>query len=134
MPFDFFKKIVQKVDQLFTGRGRVDEELFEELEELLLQGDVNVHTTHAVLKDLRTAVQEERMATASEVVKRLQADLLAVLEKSGDNRLKVAPSPPTLYLVVGVNGVGKTTTIAKLAHRIQKQGKRVVLAAGDTFR
>ncbi len=134
MPFDFFKKIVQKVDQIFTGRGRVDEELFEELEELLLQGDVNVHTTHTVLKNLRAAVQDERMESASQVVNRLKADLQAVLDKTGENRLIIAPHPPTLYLIVGVNGVGKTTTIAKLAHYLQKQGKRVVLAAGDTFR
>ncbi|HZO87122.1 MAG TPA: signal recognition particle-docking protein FtsY [Chthonomonadaceae bacterium] len=138
MRFGFFKKIVQTVDQLVTGRGRIDEELFEELEAQLLQADVNVHTTLAVLQDLRTAVQEERMATAEEVIARLKSSLLAVLEKGeaqGGTALKVSPAePPTLYLIVGVNGVGKTTTIAKLAHKLHKQGKRVVLAAGDTFR
>src|SRR5581483_2564843 len=137
MQFGFFKKIVQKVDQLVTGRGRVDEDLFEELEALLIQGDVNVHTTLAALQDLRTAVQEERLANSDEVLARLKASLRAVLEKGetrGGSALKVADTPPTVYLIVGVNGVGKTTTIAKLAHKLQKQGKRVVLAAGDTFR
>lgn len=137
MRFGFFKKVIQKIDQIVTGRGRVNEDLFEELEALMIQGDVNVHTTMTVLNDLRQAVQDERMANGDEVFARLKANLLQVLLKAGDAescRLKVADTPPTLYLIVGVNGVGKTTTIAKLAHRLQSQGKRVVLAAGDTFR
>ena len=137
MAFEFFKKIAQKIDQIVTGRGRVDEDLFEELEELLLQADVNVHTTGAILKDLRAAVQDERMTSAEEVLARLRADMSRVLiEAAGKDgvALRVGPTNPTLYLVVGVNGVGKTTTIAKLAHKLQKSGKRVVLAAGDTFR
>lgn len=135
--FGFFKKIVQKIDQIVTGRGRVDEDLFEELEALMIQADMNVHTTMTVLNDLRAAVQEERMADANDAIARLKADIKAVLEKNGGpegSRLKVAPESPTVYLIVGVNGVGKTTTIAKLTHRLQKQGKRVVLAAADTFR
>ena len=137
MAFDFFKKIAQKIDQIVTGRGRIDEELFEELEELLLQADVNVHTTGAILKDLRAAVQDERMASSAEVLARLRADMSRVLVDAAGKSglaLRTGPSDPTVYLIVGVNGVGKTTTIAKLAHKLQKQGKRVVLAAGDTFR
>jgi fused signal recognition particle receptor len=137
MRFGFFKKVIQKIDQIVTGRGRVDEDLFEELEALMIQGDVNVHTTMLVLNDLRQAVQDERMVSGDEVIGRLKSDLLGVLQKAGGeggHRLKVADAAPTLYLIVGVNGVGKTTTIAKLAHRLQTQGKRVVLAAGDTFR
>jgi fused signal recognition particle receptor len=137
MPFDFFKKIAQKIDQIVTGRGRVDEELFEELEELLLQADVNVHTTGAILTDLRAAVQDERMASAEEVLSKLRADMARVLVESAGSKgleLTTNAAPPTLYLIVGVNGVGKTTTIAKLAHKLQNAGKRVVLAAGDTFR
>ncbi len=136
MAFGFFKKIIQTVDQLVTGRGRIDEDLFDELEALLIQGDVNVHTTTMALQDLRQAVREERMATGDEVITRLKASLRAVLEKGGEQGsvLTTFAEPPTLYLIVGVNGVGKTTSIAKLAHRLQRQGKRVVLAAGDTFR
>src|ERR1051326_9069812 len=117
MAFDFFKKIIRKVDQIVTGRGRVDEELFEELEELLLQGDVNVHTTQVVLNHLREAVQEERMVSGDQVMSRLKGDLLTVLrsaEVTTGNALRVSPNSPTLYLIVGVNGVGKPTTIAKL--------------------
>src|SRR5215472_12654369 len=116
MRFGFFKKIVQKVDQIVTGRGRVDEDLFEELEALMIQGDINVHTTQKALQALRVAVQEERMASSQEVLGRLKGSLTEALVKGGDgvgNALKVSPVPPTLYLIVGVNGVGKTTTIAK---------------------
>ncbi|MCS6777864.1 MAG: signal recognition particle-docking protein FtsY [Chloroherpetonaceae bacterium] len=137
MRFGFFKKVIQKIDQIFTGRGRIDEELFEELEALLIQGDVNVHTTLTVLNEVRKAVQEERMAGSEEVIARLKSVLIALLHQAGNRAscgLTVADTPPTLYLIVGVNGVGKTTTIAKLAYRLQKQGKRVILAAGDTFR
>lgn len=136
MAFDFFKKIIQKIDQIVTGRGKIDEELFEELEELMLQADINVHTTNTVLKDLRSAVRDERMADSDQVIARLRADLSAVLDRAGGDRarLKTSSAPPTVYLIVGVNGVGKTTTIAKLANRLQGQGKRVLLAAGDTFR
>ena len=137
MAFEFFKKIAQKIDQIVTGRGRINEELFEELEELLLQADVNVHTTGAILKDLRVAVEDERMSTASDVLARLRADMSRVFVDAAGGKglaLKTGPTSPTLYLIVGVNGVGKTTTIAKLAHKLQKAGKRVVLAAGDTFR
>ncbi len=137
MAFEFFKRIAQKIDQIVTGRGRIDEDLLEELEELLLQADVNVHTTGAILKDLRTAVQDERMASADEMLARLRSDMSRVFVDAagtGGLALRIGPSTPTLYLIVGVNGVGKTTTIAKLANKLQKSGSRVVLAAGDTFR
>ena len=137
MAFDLFKRIIRKVDQIVTGRGRIDAQLFEDLEEMLLQADVNVHTTNAVLADLREAVQDERMIGTEQVVSRIKANLRGVLDKAGGPEsiaLTVGPTNPTLYLIVGVNGVGKTTTIAKMAHMLQSQGKRVVLAAGDTFR
>lgn len=136
MRLGFIKSIFQKVDTLITGRGRIDEELFEDLEAALLQADVNVHTTLAVLEDLRKAVQENRLKEAEEVREHLKASLSRVLEKAGveGGRLHVGPEAPTVYLVVGVNGVGKTTSIAKLAYRLKSQGKRVLLAAGDTFR
>ena len=137
MAFELFKKILRKVDQIVTGRGRIDADLFEDLEEMLLQADVNIHTTNAILEDLKEAVQDERMVGTDQVVARIKANLKKVLDKAGGAdaiRLKVGPTNPTLYLIVGVNGVGKTTTIAKLAHMLQAQGKKVVLAAGDTFR
>src|SRR5579871_1583551 len=134
--FGFIKSIFQKVDTLITGRGRIDEELFEDLESALLQADVNVHTTIAVLDDLRTAVRENRLKDPEDVKQHLKSSLGAVLARADvqGGSLRVAETAPTVYLIVGVNGVGKTTTIAKLAHRFTRQGKRVLLAAGDTFR
>jgi fused signal recognition particle receptor len=136
MRLGFIKSIFQKVDTLITGRGRIDEELFEDLEAALLQADVNVHTTLAALEDLRAAVRENRLKEAEDVKAHLKASLSEVLKKAGveGGELKVGPHAPTVYLVVGVNGVGKTTSIAKLAARLKGQGKRVLLAAGDTFR
>jgi fused signal recognition particle receptor len=134
MRLGIFKGILQKVDTLLTGRGRVDEELFEELEEALLTADINVHTTMQVLDDLRRAVREQRLKEPSDVKAVLKQSLLAPLQSNGNARLTVSPEPPTVYLFVGVNGVGKTTSIAKLAYRLRQQGKSVILAAGDTFR
>lgn len=134
MRLGIFKGILQKVDTLLTGRGRVDEELFEELEEVLLTADINVHTTMQVLDDLRQAVREQRLKEPSEVKTVLKESLLASLQAGGSSQLKISATPPTVYLFVGVNGVGKTTSIAKLAYRLRHQGKSVILAAGDTFR
>lgn len=134
MRLGIFKGILQKVDTLLTGRGRIDEELFEELEEVLLTADINVHTTMQVLNDLRRAVREQRLKEPSEVETVLKESLLSSLQSDGAPHLKVSPVPPTVYLFVGVNGVGKTTSIAKLAYRLRQQGKSVILAAGDTFR
>lgn len=129
-----FKGLFQKVDRLLTGRRPVDDELFDELEEALIQADVNIHTTTQVVDDLRQAARRDRISESDDIRARLKDDLLRVLGSNGDERLKVSPEPPSVYIIVGVNGVGKTTSIAKLAHRFKSQGKRVILAAADTFR
>src|SRR5580700_2518275 len=106
MAFELFKKVFRKVDQIVTGRGRIDADLFEDLEELLLQADVNVHTTNAVLADLREAVQDERMVGTQQVIDRIKGNLLNVLKKAGGPEhiaLATGPAKPTLYLIVGVN-------------------------------
>jgi fused signal recognition particle receptor len=127
------KGLFQKVDTLLTGRRPVDDELFDELEEALIQADVNIHTTTKVVDDLRQASRKERLNEAEDIRARLKADLIQVL-CSDDQRLHISSERPTVYLIVGVNGTGKTTSIAKLAHRFKSQGKRVILAAADTFR
>ena len=129
-----FKGLFQKVDRLLTGRRSVDDELFDELEEALIQADVNIHTTTQVVDDLRQAARRDRISESDDIRARLKDDLLRVLSSNGDEHLKVSPEPPSVYLIVGVNGVGKTTSIAKLAHKFKSQGKRVILAAADTFR
>ncbi len=136
MRFGFIKSIFHKVDTLLTGRGRIDDELFEDLEEALLRADVNVNTTTRVLDELREAIRDNRLNYIDEVKAHLRQSLTKILDEVNieHGSLKVASTGPTVYFVVGVNGVGKTTSIAKLAFRLKKNGKKVILAAGDTFR
>jgi fused signal recognition particle receptor len=134
MRLGFIKSIFHKIDTLVTGRGRIDEELFEELESALLQADVNIHTTTQALEDLRTAVRENRLKEVSDVKLQLQQSLGESFERAGPAKLNFSSKPPTCIVVVGVNGVGKTTTIAKLAYKLHNEHKRVLLAAADTFR
>jgi len=125
----FFRRITQ----LFSGRGRIDEAFLAELEETLIEGDVGVRTAMNLVERLRVDARSEGLSTPEQVRDRLIA---AVAELMRDERseLRLPAEPPGLILVVGVNGTGKTTTIAKLAHWLQGRGKRVLLAAGDTFR
>ena len=131
MRLGVFKDWLNKVGQVFTRRG-VDEELLEELEETLIAADVNVNAAQEILETLRSEAKAQRLREADDVRACLRELLKGWL---GDPApLMVSPTPPTVYLFVGVNGAGKTTSIAKTAHMLQRQGKRVLLAAGDTFR
>lgn len=131
MRLGIFKDWLNKVGQVFTRRG-VDEELLEELEETLIAADVNVNAVQEILETLRSEAKAQRLREADDVRACLRELLKGWL---GDPALlMVSPNPPTVYLFVGVNGAGKTTSIAKTAHMLQRQGKRALLAAGDTFR
>ncbi|HEX5129317.1 MAG TPA: signal recognition particle-docking protein FtsY [Usitatibacter sp.] len=115
------------------GRPNIDEALYEELEEQLLQADVGTAATTELVKRLRQAQREKKIATGdalADELKSVLAGLLAPLEKPFPER----PPKPFVILLAGVNGAGKTTTIAKLTKLFQSQGKSVLLAAGDTFR
>jgi fused signal recognition particle receptor len=131
MRLGIFKDWLGKVGQVFTRRG-VDEELLEELEETLIAADVNVNAVQEIVQTLRQEARAQRLREADDVRACLQTLLRGWL--GAPEPLAVSPTPPTVYLFVGVNGVGKTTSIAKVAHMLQRQGKRVLLAAGDTFR
>jgi len=131
MRLGIFKNWLNKVGQVFTRRG-VDEELLEELEETLIAADVNVNAVQEILETLRAEARAQRLREADDVRACLRELLKGWL---GDPApLTISPTPPTVYLFVGVNGAGKTTSIAKTAHMLQRQVKRVLLAAGDTFR
>ncbi|MCC6445083.1 MAG: signal recognition particle-docking protein FtsY [Armatimonadetes bacterium] len=129
----FFKGILQKVDQLLTGRRPLDEELLEELEEALVQSDVSFRTASQIVEKLREEARNRRISD-SDGARTLLQEIIAGMLAEGNAPLGFSPEPPSVYLIVGVNGTGKTTTIAKIAHRLKKQGKRVLLAAADTFR
>jgi len=124
---------MQSVDRLL-GRGVIDEELYDELEEVLLASDTNINDVGEILTELRKAVRDEKITEPEAMKNRLKQAISDRFKQGEWCKLAVNPSTPTVYLFVGVNGVGKTTSIAKLALRLTKQGKKVLLAAGDTFR
>jgi fused signal recognition particle receptor len=115
------------------SRSAIDDETWEELEEALIRADVGVTTTQAVLDDLKTRVKAESIKDPAELVEALKEDLKKQLAQ-GDRGLRHEPGGPNVWLFVGVNGVGKTTTIGKLGLRQAAAGHKVVMAAGDTFR
>ena len=114
------------------SRDRIDESTWEELEEALILGDVGAELTSRILDDLRSRVKQDRLSRPDELVDALKAELTTILE--GDRELHLEPNATNVWLFVGVNGVGKTTTIGKLGMRQVRDGHRVVMAAGDTFR
>ncbi|XXN63558.1 signal recognition particle-docking protein FtsY [Enterobacter ludwigii] len=117
---------------LFRGK-KIDDELFEELEEQLLIADVGVETTRRIITNLTQQANRKQLRDAEALYGLLKAEMSGILEKV-DQPLEVGGKMPFVILMVGVNGVGKTTTIGKLARQYQAQGKSVMLAAGDTFR
>jgi fused signal recognition particle receptor len=114
------------------SRDRIDESTWEELEEALILADVGADLTMRILDDLRRRVKQERISQPDDLVNALKAELITILE--GDLELRFLPDATNVWLFVGVNGVGKTTTIGKLGRRGVRDGHRVVMAAGDTFR
>jgi len=123
----------RKLTNLFGRGGKIDEELYEELETILLTADVGVAATQYLLDDLRARVRREGLTEAEQLKGAVQQSLLALLQPL-EQPLDVAGHRPFIIMLAGVNGAGKTTTIGKLAKYFQSQGKSVLLAAGDTFR
>nr|WP_156874032.1 signal recognition particle-docking protein FtsY [Thermobrachium celere] len=124
--------INDKVDALLSFTKTIDEELYEELEEILITSDVGVNTTMKIIEQLRKKVKENRVddpAKVKELLKQIIADIL-----DNESESVIPKSIPAVYIVVGVNGVGKTTSIGKMAHYLKQKGYKVMLAAADTFR
>jgi fused signal recognition particle receptor len=116
-----------------AGRGKVDDETWDELEEALILADVGVPTTTTVIEAVRARAKAEKAADPDRVIELLREELVRLLADA-DRELHFGDSKPSVWMFVGVNGVGKTTSIAKLAQRENEEGRRVVLAAADTFR
>ena len=120
-----------RIDKMLKSFTKIDDELFEELEELLVMGDVGMYTAEKICNELKKRVQEEGITDPREI-KRLLEEVVTEMLKGGQEL--DTSSKPSVILVIGVNGVGKTTTIGKLAAKFKKDGKKVILAAADTFR
>lgn len=126
------KNILGGVDNVLGAFTKIDEDLFEELEEVLIMADIGVQTTMNIIENLRKRVKKEHITDPQAIRGMLIEEITAILEEDEQEQENL-PSP-TVMLVIGVNGVGKTTTIGKLAHNFKEQGKNVLLGAADTFR
>ena len=124
--------INEKINNVFSVFRKVDEELLDELEEVLIMSDIGVETSVKIIDNLRERIKKEKIEDEENVKKALRDEMKKILD-SQDISLNLN-TKPSVILVVGVNGVGKTTSIGKIANRLKKDGKKVVLAAADTFR
>lgn len=124
--------IVSGVDSIFNGYSEIDDDFYEEIEETLIMGDLGIHTTTKILEELKRRVKEERIKNPVQCRETLIESIRAQMDL-GENAYDFEKQP-SVVLVIGVNGVGKTTSIGKLAGQLQDSGKKVILAAADTFR
>lgn len=127
------KGITDQIDNLLNNYGEIDDDLFDELEEILIMADVGMNTTMKIIDELRDELVARKIKDSSLVKDVLHDVIEHLLTEDYDSSLKIDPSP-AIILVIGVNGAGKTTSIGKMAHRFKSEGKSVLLAAADTFR
>ena len=126
------ESINEKINDVFSNFRKVDESFLEELEEALIMSDIGIETSTKIISNLRERMKKEKIEDEEQVKEALREEIAQILEIS-DNSLKLE-TKPSVILVIGVNGVGKTTSIGKMANRLAKDGKKVVVAAADTFR
>ncbi len=128
----FFGRLSEKIADTIMLRAEVDEELMDELEEILITSDIGMETTMRIMEELRERIKKDYISRPEEVTKALQKIMTEAVDKQEAQLL--CEETPLVILMIGINGGGKTTTIGKLAHRLKKEGKTVMLAAADTFR
>ena len=126
------ENIVSGMDSIFSGFSAIDDDFYEELEETLIMGDMGIQTTMAVIEDLKKNVKEQHIKDPEQCREALIASIRSKMDL-GENAYEFEHRK-SVVLVIGVNGVGKTTSIGKLADQLKAEGKKVVLAAADTFR
>ncbi|MBL6668687.1 MAG: signal recognition particle-docking protein FtsY [Flavobacteriaceae bacterium] len=123
-----------KLGTALIGKSRVDDEVLDELEDILIQSDVGVTTTLKIIEALEARVAKEKYLGSKALASILNEELIQILEVGVEQKEDQQAPVPYVIMVVGVNGVGKTTSIGKLAYRLKQSGKKVILGAGDTFR
>ena len=128
----FFGRLSEKIGDAIMGRATIDESLFDDLEEVLITGDIGLETTMKIIDSLKAEVKAEFITNPNKVKSKLKRLMVEAVDKK--ERHKISESYPVVILVIGINGGGKTTTIGKIANMYKKQGKKVMLAAADTFR
>ena len=127
------ENLTNKIEKLVIGYADIDDELLDELEETLIMADVGIETTGRLMTAVRKGIKKKEINSPDDLRPFLQKEITAILSE-GENETHVAEEGPTVLLVIGVNGAGKTTTIGKLAAYYKGEGKKVLLAAADTFR
>ncbi len=127
------KGITDKIDDLFNNYGEIDDEMFDELEEILIMADVGMSTSMKIIEKLREELKVRKVKDSREI-KTVFKDVIEMILNENNNVPFNVGKEPTIIMVIGVNGVGKTTSIGKIAHSLKSDGKKVLIAAGDTFR
>lgn len=125
------KGITERIDKVLVSFGKIDEDLFDELEEILITSDIGMDTAMKIINDIKAKVKQNKITNPAEVKGLLKDELMKIME--GETSLKLGTTP-SVIVIIGVNGVGKTTSIGKIANHLKSQGKKVMLAAADTFR
>jgi fused signal recognition particle receptor len=128
------KKIFKNISKIWNKFKSSSDEFWDELEEQLILSDVSINTTDRILESVKNISYEKNIKDLEGIKGLLKAEIIKILDGSAFDGLQVSIEPPTVYLVVGVNGVGKTSAIAKMASMYKKQGKKIILAAADTYR
>lgn len=130
------KSFSERIAELFTGWREIDEDFYDDLEEAFIGADVGFNMTMALSDSIRDAVEERNVHKPEDVKNVMLEEMVAIYEKDGDERSLINENPdgPTVILFVGVNGVGKTTSVGKIGYNLKQAGKKVLMAAGDTFR
>ncbi|WP_324823229.1 signal recognition particle-docking protein FtsY [Sinanaerobacter sp. ZZT-01] len=128
----FFGRLQEKIEDVIFMRPEIDEEMLDDLEEVLITSDIGMETTNKIIEQLRSDIKSLRINNAEGVKEQIKKIVEALIDKKEAHL--ISSKTPLVLLMIGVNGVGKTTSIAKIAYKFQKQGKSVLIAAADTFR
>lgn len=128
----FFGRLQERIEEVILSKPSIDESVMEDLEEILITADIGLMTAEKIIETLRSDVKDMRIRDAEGIKERIKEIICDLMDKGEAHKLSAAR--PLIVLVIGVNGSGKTTSIAKLAHAMQQEGRSVLLAAGDTFR